>query len=147
MRGLEPPRACAHTDLNRARLPIPPHPLGSRIVAALRRGESASLAVVALFDHGEVREIALDARGELVVVRAPLDQREFGRTPAPATTPRRPRLALVQAQPLGDPGPLRSENEDDGKDEEDGCEEPHASIVEKPLARTGRSANAFTTGG
>ena len=26
MRGLEPPRARAHTDLNRARLPIPPHP-------------------------------------------------------------------------------------------------------------------------
>src|SRR5262249_28320049 len=26
MRGLEPPRALAHTDLNRARLPIPPHP-------------------------------------------------------------------------------------------------------------------------
>jgi len=26
MRGLEPPRAYAHTDLNRARLPIPPHP-------------------------------------------------------------------------------------------------------------------------
>ena len=28
MRGLEPPRAEAHTDLNRARLPIPPHPRG-----------------------------------------------------------------------------------------------------------------------
>jgi anthranilate synthase/aminodeoxychorismate synthase-like glutamine amidotransferase len=28
MRGLEPPRAFAHTDLNRARLPIPPHPRG-----------------------------------------------------------------------------------------------------------------------
>ena len=26
MRGLEPPRTCIHTDLNRARLPIPPHP-------------------------------------------------------------------------------------------------------------------------
>src|SRR5436190_18091313 len=26
MRGLEPPRGCPHTDLNRARLPIPPHP-------------------------------------------------------------------------------------------------------------------------
>jgi hypothetical protein len=34
MRGLEPPRACAHTDLNRARLPIPPHPRGQPIVAA-----------------------------------------------------------------------------------------------------------------
>jgi hypothetical protein len=35
MRGLEPPRACAHTDLNRARLPIPPHPRGGRIVAGV----------------------------------------------------------------------------------------------------------------
>jgi hypothetical protein len=26
MRGLEPPRGFPHTDLNRARLPIPPHP-------------------------------------------------------------------------------------------------------------------------
>src|SRR5947209_5093895 len=26
MRGLEPPRTYIHTDLNRARLPIPPHP-------------------------------------------------------------------------------------------------------------------------
>jgi hypothetical protein len=30
MRGLEPPRTCIHTDLNRARLPIPPHPRGGR---------------------------------------------------------------------------------------------------------------------
>jgi hypothetical protein len=28
MRGLEPPRPFGHTDLNRARLPVPPHPLG-----------------------------------------------------------------------------------------------------------------------
>ena len=28
MRGLEPPRPKGHTDLNRARLPIPPHPRG-----------------------------------------------------------------------------------------------------------------------
>src|SRR5439155_5887091 len=28
MRGLEPPRARAHGDLNAARLPIPPHPRG-----------------------------------------------------------------------------------------------------------------------
>ncbi len=29
MRGLEPPRPYGHTDLNRARLPIPPHPRGA----------------------------------------------------------------------------------------------------------------------
>ena len=33
MRGLEPPRPYGHTDLNRARLPIPPHPRGVGIVA------------------------------------------------------------------------------------------------------------------
>jgi hypothetical protein len=31
MRGLEPPRGCPHTDLNRARLPIPPHPRGGTV--------------------------------------------------------------------------------------------------------------------
>jgi hypothetical protein len=31
MRGLEPPRGCPHTDLNRARLPIPPHPRGRTV--------------------------------------------------------------------------------------------------------------------
>ena len=31
MRGLEPPRTCIHTDLNRARLPIPPHPRGRSV--------------------------------------------------------------------------------------------------------------------
>src|SRR5713101_557009 len=30
MRGLEPPRPEGHTDLNRARLPIPPHPPGAK---------------------------------------------------------------------------------------------------------------------
>ena len=33
MRGLEPPRGFPHTDLNRARLPIPPHPPGRPSVA------------------------------------------------------------------------------------------------------------------
>ena len=33
MRGLEPPRGFPHTDLNRARLPIPPHPRARRILA------------------------------------------------------------------------------------------------------------------
>jgi hypothetical protein len=31
MRGLEPPRGFPHTDLNRARLPIPPHPRGQTV--------------------------------------------------------------------------------------------------------------------
>ena len=36
MRGLEPPRPYGHTDLNRARLPIPPHPRGLPILASAR---------------------------------------------------------------------------------------------------------------
>ena len=36
MRGLEPPRPYGHTDLNRARLPIPPHPRGRTILASSR---------------------------------------------------------------------------------------------------------------
>src|SRR3972149_3337352 len=34
MRGLEPPRPYGHTDLNRARLPIPPHPRGRANLSA-----------------------------------------------------------------------------------------------------------------
>ena len=47
MRGLEPPRAFAHTDLNRARLPIPPHPRGEAIVPAALSALLAMRAVVA----------------------------------------------------------------------------------------------------
>src|SRR5262245_26016174 len=42
MRGLEPPRPERHTDLNRARLPIPPHP---RTRDSSRRRESRSQPV------------------------------------------------------------------------------------------------------
>ena len=42
MRGLEPPRAFAHTDLNRARLPIPPHPRGGHCSPASRHCWPAS---------------------------------------------------------------------------------------------------------
>jgi hypothetical protein len=42
MRGLEPPRTCIHTDLNRARLPIPPHPRGGRAakISQYRSGDA-----------------------------------------------------------------------------------------------------------
>jgi hypothetical protein len=33
-RGLEPPRACAHRNLNPARLPVPPHPRGPTVADA-----------------------------------------------------------------------------------------------------------------
>ena len=42
MRGLEPPRGLPHTDLNRARLPIPPHPRGrASLAAVVRRSQFA----------------------------------------------------------------------------------------------------------
>jgi hypothetical protein len=37
MRGLEPPPGCPDTDLNRARLPIPPHPRVGRATISQRR--------------------------------------------------------------------------------------------------------------
>src|SRR2546421_354742 len=47
MRGLEPPRPEGHTDLNRARLPIPPHPRAWDSVAGCRRGSETRLVRVA----------------------------------------------------------------------------------------------------
>ena len=58
MRGLEPPRAFAHTDLNRARLPIPPHP---------RSGAQCSRAAART-----TRSIFRLRRGLLLVVAAGL---------------------------------------------------------------------------
>ena len=61
MRGLEPPRPYGHTDLNRARLPIPPHPRGLPILASarlisrmLKLGSVLALilAILALGDEG-----------------------------------------------------------------------------------------------
>src|SRR3712207_7261824 len=50
MRGLEPPWAYAHTDLNRARLPIPPHPRG------VRHGSHCPVAVLLTWNvAGRVR--------------------------------------------------------------------------------------------
>jgi hypothetical protein len=47
MRGLEPPQSYLHTDLNRARLPIPPHPRAGPTIPIVRspagREGSASL--------------------------------------------------------------------------------------------------------
>ena len=69
MRGLEPPRPYGHTDLNRARLPIPPHPRGAAIVAALlRRGEP-------LLDARDVARRGRLALGE-ALPRAPRASRE-----------------------------------------------------------------------
>ena|GEM_PF-6158771 len=54
MRGLEPPRTCIHTDLNRARLPIPPHPqaVGSEHIARGARRLAVSARSRALCRRG-----------------------------------------------------------------------------------------------
>ena len=66
MRGLEPPRGCPHTDLNRARLPIPPHPRGGASVAAARPGyperqsaDIGSLTIAAYHPSALVRGLVL----------------------------------------------------------------------------------------
>ncbi len=40
MRGIEPPRGCPHTDLNRARLPVPPHPRGALVAQSSCAGRA-----------------------------------------------------------------------------------------------------------
>src|SRR3954468_3842930 len=59
MRGLEPPRPEGHTDLNRARLPIPPHPRAWDSVAGCRRGSETRLVRVA--DGQAAKPLVLNA--------------------------------------------------------------------------------------
>ena len=55
MRGIEPPRGHPHTDLNRARLPVPPHPRGPLILIALT--DPATLRVCFVTGGGYHRRI------------------------------------------------------------------------------------------
>src|SRR4249919_2398077 len=41
LRGVEPPRSCLHTDLNRARLPVPPQPREQAIYLVGAKGPPA----------------------------------------------------------------------------------------------------------
>src|SRR3954471_24716036 len=59
MRGLEPPRPEGHTDLNRARLPIPPHPRAWDSVAGCRRGSETRLVRIA--DGQAAKPLVLNA--------------------------------------------------------------------------------------
>ena len=75
MRGLEPPRGCPHTALNRARLPIPPHPLAAdsvchsagaydvRLEAGLPLRRRCAVRRVASGPRGQQRSRTLDQRG------------------------------------------------------------------------------------
>ena len=61
MRGLEPPRGFPHTDLNRARLPIPPHPRelgGAKCSGGLATDQVTGLVTLTdLSRPGEQREL------------------------------------------------------------------------------------------
>src|SRR5439155_26866020 len=130
MRGLEPPRGCPHTDLNRARLPIPPHPRGKRdsVAPGLARTEtgaaSAARAIVPFLDDGEIFEVSLDARGE--IVRFPLAAND--RQPLLLLLPRTG-LPRVHAHLLREPRPLGPDEERQGGGDEHDREDVHATIL------------------
>ena len=94
MRGLEPPPGCPDTDLNRARLPIPPHPRAggdAKISHPRRRAAEggkrrsghgfADLVWHYRADTGLERFASLGS-----VDRAPLSSRGLGRRPLMAET-------------------------------------------------------------
>ena len=103
MRGLEPPRPERHTDLNRARLPIPPHPRAPDSVAAVgprpsriaRSGDGAlKLADVA-------REVALRVgQAAVALVRALRRAARASRPAAPAPHPAAPPSTKLVGLPL-----------------------------------------------
>jgi hypothetical protein len=122
MRGLEPPRAFAHTDLNRARLPIPPHPRGRSILSAL-----TPRPVVGIPEHREVLKVARDAALEVVPVTRftlPLDERQV--TPAPAAPAPSRALALPAA---AKPRPFGADDESDGAGKEHDRDDGHGIIL------------------
>jgi len=107
MRGLEPPRGCPHTDLNRARLPIPPHPRGQTIVSAV--GERLTgLAVVAFLDDREVFEVALDA-GDKVLVALAAHHPEL-----PLAAGAGPAGARLDPEPRPEARPFRADEDQNG---------------------------------
>src|ERR1700736_5846463 len=90
MRGLEPPPGCPDTDLNRARLPIPPHP---------RAGEDANISHPLVADLGLVSPPRATVKAGLLgrarsgrfasldpADCAPLSSRGLGRRPLMAET-------------------------------------------------------------
>ena len=126
MRGLEPPRACAHTDLNRARLPIPPHPRGRSILSAL-----VPRPVVRIPEHREVLEVARDAALEVVAVAGchlslslALDEGQVAPPPA-APTASRP----LPLETCTQPRPFSADDESDGAGDQHDRDDGHGIIV------------------
>ena len=116
MRGLEPPRPEGHTDLNRARLPIPPHPRGQGQCSPRRLLASAEPAVATMprREHGappgparggvpDAAEVRVIDRGGgdhfEVRVTAPALRRPVPDRAAPARLRRRSRALVGRHHP------------------------------------------------
>src|SRR6187431_2386128 len=98
MRGLEPPRGCPHTDLNRARLPIPPHPRAADTIASRPTAESA----VATHTMAAVTRVAVIALAALLAVAAGADARS-GSADGPLVEV----IVALDGAPLADAVPAR----------------------------------------
>jgi hypothetical protein len=102
MRGLEPPPGFPDTDLNRARLPIPPHPRA--VGAKISHRDSSSNAARAGSARAPIVSLRLSistrlARGALlasVELCAPPSSRGLGRRPLTAVTRVRIPLAVCR---------------------------------------------------
>src|SRR5947208_4909178 len=84
MRGLEPPRGCPHTALNRARLPIPPHPRDGQCSGGfgVNRGLLAlAVAALALPLAGSAASSHPDSGGPSVELVALLDGEPLAERP------------------------------------------------------------------
>src|SRR5262249_44416484 len=104
MRGLEPPPGLPDTDLNRARLPIPPHPRAGRRYRRCRYCSGAVGAVAA----GQAPPLRRDASATsaerfaslVAVVCTPLSSRGLGRRPLMAETRVRIPVAVLSRAPI-----------------------------------------------
>src|SRR5919108_4530906 len=99
-------------------------------------GLLAPASVVALLDHGQVVEIALDARGEVVLLSA-LDERET----AAAARPPPPRCEVATRSPRNQPRPFGADHEDAGARREHDRNDAHGLIVVPGLRRRGVAAD------
>ena len=117
MRGLEPPRAFAHTDLNRARLPIPPHPRGPRSLAWGLAPRARSSCSSSTGRSARSRSTLLTNSSS---ASSPLDQGQLLlAAPAGAGAQR------AGAHAFGQPRPFRSHDDEDGGDEQSDRDPTH----------------------
>jgi hypothetical protein len=87
MRGLEPPRSLLHTDLNRARLPIPPHPRAAEQAKISHRPGDGSIGLERPSEICSPKGLGLSALlASAPVDHTPLSSRGLGRRPLMAET-------------------------------------------------------------